>query len=63
MGRYHASTIKLFEVLQNFGSSLTHNFISKNLVRLALNITRSNFRKEGFVYSIGINESMFHNMC
>ncbi len=61
--RYHASTIKLFEVLQNFGSSLTHNFISKKLVRSTLNITRSNFRKEGFVYSTGINESMFHNMC
>jgi hypothetical protein len=41
--RYHASTIKLFEVLHNFGGSLMHNFINKNLVGLALNTTRSNF--------------------
>ncbi len=53
----------MFEVLQNFGNSLTHNFISKNLVGSAFNITTSNFHKEGCVYSIGINESMFHYMC
>ncbi len=29
------------------------------MVGLALNTTRSNFHKEGFVYSIGINESTF----
>ena len=57
--RYHPSTIKLFEVLQNFGGSATHNFISKNLLGPALNTTRSNFRKHGFVYSIGVNESTF----
>jgi hypothetical protein len=56
---YHASTIKLFEVLQNFGDSLAHNFISKNLVGLTLNKTRSNFHKEGFVYCIVINEFTF----
>jgi hypothetical protein len=43
---YHASTIKLFEILQNFGGSLMHNFISKNLVGPALNTTRSNFIKK-----------------
>ncbi len=57
--RYHASTIQLFEVLQNLGGSSVHNFIHKNLVGLALNTTRSNFHKEGFVYSICINESTF----
>jgi len=51
--------IKLFEVLQNFGGSSVHNFMSKNLVGPALNTTRSNFCKEGFVYSIGINELHF----
>jgi hypothetical protein len=61
--RYHANSIKLFEVLQNFGGSLAHNFISKNLVGPALNTTTSNFCKEGFVYSININESMFRYMC
>ncbi len=60
---YHANTIKFFEVLQNFGSSLAHNFINKNLVGSALNTSSSNFRKEGFVYYIGINESMFPYMC
>ncbi len=53
----------MFEILQNFGGSSTHNFIIKNLVGLALNTTKSNFFKEGFVYFIGINESMVHYMC
>ncbi len=61
--RYHANTIKLFEVLQNFRGSLAHNFINKNLVGSTLNTTRSNFRKDGFVFSIGINEPMFCYMC
>jgi hypothetical protein len=43
---YHASVIKLFEVLLNFESSLTHNFISKKLEGLALNTTRFNFVKK-----------------
>jgi hypothetical protein len=43
--QYHVSTIKLFEILQNFGGSPTHNFISKNLVKLILNTTRSIFYK------------------
>ncbi len=38
--QYHASIIKLFEVLQNFGGSLVHNFMSKNLVGPTLNTTR-----------------------
>ncbi len=33
------------------------------MVGSALNTTRSNCCKEGFVYSIGINESMFRYMC
>ncbi len=40
-----------------------HNLMSKNLVGPALNITRSNFCKESFVYSIGIHEFTFHYMC
>jgi hypothetical protein len=48
--QYHASTIKLFEGLQNFGGSSMDNFISENLVGPSLNTTRSNFCKEGFVY-------------
>jgi hypothetical protein len=60
---YHANTIKLFEVLQNFGGSSMHNFISKNLVGPTFNTTRSNFCKECFVYSIGINEFTFRYMC
>jgi hypothetical protein len=54
--QYHASTIKLFEVLQNFGASSTHNFISKILVRLVLNTTRSIFYKVPY---IDINEFTF----
>jgi len=50
--------IKLFEVFQNFGGSKTHNFNSKNLVKPALNSIRSNFCKEGFIYFVGINESI-----
>jgi hypothetical protein len=61
--QYHASTIKLFEVLQNFGGSLAHNFICKNLVGTTLHTIRSNFCKKGFVYSININESTFCYMC
>jgi hypothetical protein len=61
--QYHPSTIKLFEFLQNFGGSSVHNFMSKNLVGLALNTTRSNFCKEGLVYSISINEFTFCYMC
>jgi hypothetical protein len=37
--------------------------MNKNLVGLALNTTRFNFCKEGFVYSIGINEFTFCYMC
>jgi hypothetical protein len=37
--QYHASTIKLFEVLQKFGGSSMHNFMSKNLVGPTLNTT------------------------
>jgi hypothetical protein len=44
---YHASIIKLFEVLLNFESSSTHNFISKKLEGPALNTIRFNFCKEG----------------
>ncbi len=40
-----------------------HNFMNKNLVRLALNTTRFNFCKDNFVYSIGINEFTFRYMC
>jgi hypothetical protein len=45
--RYHANLIKLFEILQTF--ALAHNFISKNLVELALNTTRSNFCKVFYI--------------
>jgi len=61
--RYHANTIKLFEVLKIFGGSPTHNFISKNLVVSTLNTISSSFCKEGFIYSIVMSESMFHYMC
>ena len=57
--RYHPSTIQVFEVLQNFGGSAAHNFLSKNVLGPALNTTRSNFRENGFMYSIGINEPTF----
>jgi hypothetical protein len=43
----------LFEVLLNFENSSTHNFISKKLVWPALNTTRFNLCKEGFVYFYG----------
>ncbi len=55
---YRASTIKLFEVLQNFGGSPAHNFISKNLVVSTLNTISSSFCKEGFIYSIAMSESI-----
>jgi hypothetical protein len=57
--RFQPSTIALFEVLQNFGGLLAHNFVSKNLVGPSLNTTCCNFCKEGFIYSIGINEANF----
>jgi hypothetical protein len=59
----HANIIKLFEVLLNFESSSTHNFISKKLERPALNTIKFNFYKEGFVCSMGIHESTFCYMC
>jgi hypothetical protein len=37
--------------------------MNKNLVRPTLNISRFNFYKEGFIYSIGINEFLFCYMC
>ncbi len=40
-----------------------HNFMNKNLVGPTLNTTRFNFYKEGFVYSIGINEFTFRYIC
>jgi hypothetical protein len=61
--QYHASIIKLFEVLLKFESSSMHNFISKKLVGLTLNTTRFNLCKEGFVYSMGIHEYTFRYMC
>jgi hypothetical protein len=40
-----------------------YNFISKNLVGPTLNTTTSYFCKEGFVYSISINEYTYCYMC
>lgn len=56
---YHPSTIKLFEVLQNFAGSATDNFLNKYLLDPALNTEQSNFQKQCFLYSIGINEDTF----
>jgi hypothetical protein len=61
--QYHASMIKLFEVFLKIERSSMHNFMNKNLVGPALNTIRSNFCKEGFIYSIGINEFTFRYMC
>ena len=49
----------MFEILQNFGGLAAHNFLSKNVLGPVLNTTRSNFRENGFMYLIGINESSF----
>lgn len=60
---YHPSTIKLFEVLQNFGGSTAHNFLSKNLVEQCLNTTRRVFCKDGLIFSLSINESVYMHIA
>jgi hypothetical protein len=57
--RYHPNTLQLYEVLANIGGSSSHYFMSLNLYGLVLNTTKANFRKEGFMYVIGIQEETF----
>lgn len=61
--RYHPSTVKLFEILQNFGGSGAHNFLSKNLVGPVLNTTQAIYKKEGFLYTIGLNVETFKHLA
>ncbi len=61
--QYHASIIKLFEVLLKFESSSTHNFISKKLVWPALNTTRFNLCKKRFCIFLWVSMNLHFVTC
>jgi len=56
---YHPSTIKLFEIVYNFGRVSTHDFLSSNLLRPLMNTSQKIYKSEGFLYIVKLNENIF----
>lgn len=50
-------------MIQNFGGSCAHNFLSRNLVGLVLNTSSKIYKKEGFIYTVGLNEETFVHLA
>ena len=61
--RYHRSTLKLFEILHNYGGRAAHNFFSSNLVGPTLHTNLTSFRSDGFIYVLGLNEEAFKHIA